>query len=230
MTKQRIFVLLSLLPAPAATVVAADQSDPGEQPLTLLNRPQQPGQQPAQPLPQPQQPAQQTALLRDIHGPLPLADASPYLVPTAIAVVLLLALAALFFFLKKRKKPAPPPIPPWEMALLELAEARQFINPGQSLLYMDRAGQILRRYIESRFAIRSTRQTTREFLAGLHGTGSDSPLAGYRAELTACLEQADMAKFAHLVPDREDMTQMEEAVIAFVGRTQPVPPPKGGGS
>lgn len=223
MTGPRMFVPLSLLTAPAMAAVARAASDSGDQPLTLLNRPQ-PAGQPSQP---PQQ-VQQKVELRDIHGPLPLTDTLPYLMPAAVALVLLLALAALIYFLKKRKKPAPPPIPPWEMALAELAEARQYQNPGQSLLYMERAGQILRRYIESRFAIRSTRQTTREFLAGLHDGGGDSPLAEYRTELGLCLEQADLAKFAHLAPDREHLTEMEAAVTAFIRSTRPAPATTGG--
>ncbi len=219
MTRPTIFVPLALLTAPVATAVATAASDPGDPLLTLLKPPQPSGQSPQ---------SQQNVELRDIHGPLPLADTPPYLVPAAIAFGVLRALAALWYFLKKRKKPAPPPIPPWEMALIELAEARQFQNPGQSLLYMERAGQILRRYIESRFAIRSTRQTTREFLAGLHNGGDDAPLAAYRTELGACLEQADLAKFAHLVPDREHLSEMETAVTAFIRGTQPAPSTTGG--
>ena len=86
---------------------------------------------------------------------------------------------------------------------------------------MEQASEILRRYIESRFAIRSTRQTTREFLAGLNDTGQHNPLAPYRPELRACLEQADMAKFAHLVPDSGIVAQMERAVTDFVNKTEP---------
>jgi hypothetical protein len=213
MTRPRIFMPLALFAAPVAAAIATAASDPGDPPLTLLNRPQQ---------------SQQNVELRDIHGPLPLTDTPPYLVPAAVAIVLLFALAALWYFLKKRKKPVPPPIPPWEKALAELAEARQFQNPGQSLLYMERAGQILRRYIESRFAIRSTRQTTREFLAGLHDGGGDSPLAAHRTELGVCLEQADLAKFAHLVPDGQHLTEMEAAVTAFIRGTHPAPPIAGG--
>lgn len=219
MTRPTIFVPPALLTAPVAAAVATAASDPGDPPLTLRKPPQPSGQPPQ---------SQQNVELHDIHGPLPLTDTPPYLVPAAITFVLLLALAALWYFLKKRKKPAPPPLPPWEMALIELAEARQFQNPGQSLLYMERAGQILRRYIESRFAIRSTRQTTREFLAGLHDGGGDSPLAAHRTELGVCLEQADLAKFAHLVPDREHLSAMEAAVTAFIRGTQPVLPATGG--
>jgi hypothetical protein len=221
MTGPRLFLTLALLAAPAAAV-AADAGDPGNPPLTLLKPPQPAGQ------PAPAAQTQHQVELRDIHGPLPLADTPPYAMAAAIAFVVLLILAALWYFLKKRKKPVPPPVPPWEMALLELAEARQFQNPGQSLLYMERAGQILRRYIESRFAIRSTRQTTREFLAGLHDGGGDSPLAAHRAELGVCLEQADLAKFAHLAPDRERLKAMEAAVTAFIRSTEPVPPIAGG--
>ncbi len=103
------------------------------------------------------------------------------------------------------------------------------MSAGHSLLYMDQASQILRRYIESLFAIRSTRKTTREFFASLNDS-DESPLLEYRRELKNCLEQADMAKFAHLVPDFQHMEQMEEAVRAFITRTRPAIEPPGGRS
>ncbi len=151
----------------------------------------------------------------------------PYLLIIGIVLLVLLAAAAIIWFFKKRTIPAPPPVPPWEKALLELAEARKWLSPERALVYMDRVSQILRSYIESRFAIQSTRQTTREFLQSLTAVGADSPLQTHKSELQACLEQADMAKFAHHVPEIENLKKMEEAITTFIKRTEPAESPKG---
>ena len=103
---------------------------------------------------------------------------------------------------------------------MDLEEAKVFQARGQGRLYMDRASQILRDYIEQRFAIKTTRKTTREFLYSLGGrTGSE--LNNYKAELQSCLEQADMAKFAHQVQDERNLLVMEQAVSTFVHSTRP---------
>lgn len=209
------FLLLSL-PLP---VLAGDQ---GDQPLTLM-----PPRQPADKTANQPQTLQQSDELHDIHGPLPIVGQPPYLAIAGIILAILLIHAALLFWLKRRSKPGPAAPHPWETALCELAAAKPLQSAGQGLLYMERAGQILRRYIESRFAIRSTRQTTREFLAGLSQAGNSS-LDDYRPELQVCLEQADMAKFAHRVPDLDNMAQMERAVMDFVKKTEPITAPSGG--
>ncbi len=211
MNRRILFLLPALGSIRAESVPAADQ---GEENL-VLQTPQNP------------QSVQQTGVLRDIHGPLPISEYPPYLLELAIALLVIGALLLLYFFLKRRKKSQPPPIAPWDKALLELDEARQLISEGRSLLYMERASQILRRYIESRFALHSTRQTTQEFLASLQNAG-DSPLTQYQAELRPCLEQADMAKFAHLIADQSHLQQMEQAVQTFIRSTRPQVPPQGG--
>jgi len=196
----------TLLLQATASLAATGQ---GEEKLTLQNSPQQS--------------VQQNNTLRDIHGPLPTSDYPPYLVEAAVVLLVIAILTCLYFFFKKRQKPLPPPIPPWDRALGQLAEARQLIIDGRSLLYMERAAQILRSYIESRFAIPSTRQTTAEFFAALKA--SETPdLMHYQVELRHCLEQADMAKFAHLISDRDHLEQMEGAVQAFINRTRPEMP------
>lgn len=203
------------------TIALAGERD--DQPLTLMS-PQQPADKTAQQ----QQTLQQNEDIHDIHGPIPIAGQPPYLAITISILLILAILAAIIFWLKKRRKPGPPTPFPWETALAELAAAKALQTGGQGLLYMERASQVLRRYIESRFAIRSTRQTTGEFLAGLGHAGNNSPLEEYRPELQVCLEQADMAKFAHQVPDLNNMARMEFAVTDFVKKTEPITTPAGG--
>lgn len=209
------FLLLFMLPI--CSFAAGNE----EAPLTLLNKvPQTPQTSQGQTIPT------QTEQLRDIYGPVLLTEQPPYLLIAGSIFSILLLAAAIFWFLRKREKPAPPPVPPWEKALLDLAEAKKLLTPERGLQYMDRASQILRRYIESRFAIQSTRQTTREFLRGLTGIGGNSPLQAHKKELQGCLEQADMAKFAHHIPEVRNLEMMEEAVTTFIKRTEPTEPQK----
>jgi hypothetical protein len=212
--KRPSMLLLQSLPPFAARVVLA--ADTGEDALRLQNSTQQ-------------QTTQQPESLHDIHGPMPTSEYPPYMMEAAIVLLALLLLALLFFFLKKQKKPLPPIVFPWDKALMELDEARKLMSVGQSLLYMDQAAQILRGYIELRFALRSTRRTTREFFSSLQESGPPS-LLEFRVQLQTCLEQADLAKFAHLVADQGHMQQMEEAVRAFITSTRPKIEPSGGRS
>jgi CYTH domain-containing protein len=92
---------------------------------------------------------------------------------------------------------------------------------------MDRVSLILRKYLESRFAIKSTRQTTREFLHNLNKSSADPEVQSYKGELQTCLEQCDMAKFAHQIPQQQNMEMMESAIISFVEKTRPIEQSKG---
>ncbi|MFW2368744.1 MAG: DUF4381 family protein [Desulforhopalus sp.] len=206
------------------TVVSAAPS--GEESLTLLNKQPQ-GNQPTQISPQVPGQVAQSEELHDIYGPVAINEPVPYLLIAGIIVLLLLLVFLFFRFFRKRTKKGPPPVPPWEKALRELAEARSLLNPEHGLAYMDRASTILRHYIESRFSIQSTRQTTREFLKSLRSVTPTSPLNTYKSELQDCLEQADLAKFAHRKPEQQNLETMEEAVTTFVRKTEPTATPEG---
>jgi hypothetical protein len=222
MRRSFIFIFLWLFILPLWSYAASNSNSA---PLTLLKDPQQSSQTaPNQDI------NSQNKELRDIHGPVPIKEQPPYLLIAGVILLLLLLLALLYWFFKKRVKPAPTPVSPWEKALLELADAKMMLSPERGLLYMDRVSQILRCYIESRFAIQSTRQTTGEFLQGLTRAGDSSPLQTYKTELKECLEQADMAKFAHHLPKLENLEQMEIAVTSFIKRTEPAEPVKRGRS
>jgi len=212
------FIFLWLFIFPLCSYAA---SSGNSAPLTLLKDPQQTSQAT-------QNQGINNQELHDIHGPVPIKEQPPYLLVGGVILLVLLLLALAYWYFKKKVKPAPPPIPPWDKALLELADAKMLLSPERGLLYMDRLSQILRSYIESRFAIQSTRQTTREFLQGLTGVDDSSPLQTFKTELQECLEQADMAKFAHHLPKLENLEQMELAVTSFIKRTEPAEPVKRG--
>jgi len=203
-----IFLLIFTFPSAAFADKATDA------PLTLLNQPTKSTAPQQQIVNQPQE-------LLDIYGPLELREQNKILLYIALIALLLLLAAAVFLLLKKRKQPVIPVIPPWEKALSELSEARELLSPDRALLYMNKVSLILRNYVESRFTIKSTRQTTREFLYSLGNSSADPVIRNCKNELQTCLEQCDMAKFAHQIPLQENMEIMEGAIIGFVEKTRP---------
>ena len=212
-------ILIFLLFSATNIIATTNQGTP----LTLLNPVQKTGSPGGQTKIQPD-----TLQLHDIYAPIAISDYPPYLLIGGAVLLALLLLALIYWVIKKRRKSGPPPISPWQKALTELAQARELFTAKQNLLYMGRISEILRHYIESRFAIRSTRQTTEEFLRGLQNAQGNELLQNSQDELQSCLEQCDLAKFAHRVPDKQIMTQMEEAVTAFVEKTTPITNQNGG--
>lgn len=157
--------------------------------------------------------------LHDIRGPVVLPEAPGWLFWLLIGLAVLVLVGLYLYLWKRRKKDRTPPRPD-EIALLELARLRPLMNPEQALIYAEQLSEILRRYVEARFLIRSTRLTTREFFLGL--TRSPHLIHGleiHHDHLQECLEQCDMAKFAHCVPDRQGMETMEQAVRGFIEAT-----------
>ncbi len=169
-----------------------------------------------------------TETLHDIRGPVELPDNAGALIWLLIGLAVLL-LAGLIFYLWKRRKKGLQKLPqPHEIALLELAGLRSMMNPAQALLYAAQLSELLRRYIEARFQIHSTRQTTREFFGSLvENSQVARNLKDHQAHLQACLEECDMAKFAHYSPDQQGMAAMEQAVQGFIEATGPALTDKG---
>ncbi len=167
--------------------------------------------------------------IRDIRDPVPLPDQRDLLLPLILGGAILLVAVLLFLFLK-RKKPLPPPPDPGAIALAGLEAARTYMVEGQPLRYAGRISEILRSYIEERFHVRSTRQTTGEFLRCLtqDKDQAETPLHAHTGSLKDCLERCDMAKFAHNSPGNSDMELMENSVRSFVATTTPTETIQGG--
>lgn len=218
---RRFILHIVLAAALMAHIVYGATTEEG--PLTLMKDPQMSGQNSgAQQVQQMGGMQQGQAMeLYDIYGVVPTRGSVPYLY-IILGVVLLLFAAALAYFIynKKGRTPSAPVIPPWDRALTDLEAAKTLQNSSQGRLYMDRVSQILRDYIEQRFAVKTTRKTTREFLYSLRSK-SGVELNNYREELKSCLEQADMAKFAHQIHDEQNLAAMEQAVTTFVHSTRP---------
>lgn len=159
-----------------------------------------------------------TSEIRDIYGPIVLPEPFNWL-PYLTALLAILFFCIFFiFYLKKRKPSVAASVPPHETALAELVHARRYIENNHSLQYAQRISEILRTYIERRFQIRVTRQTTVEFLMEAQ-RDQDGQLYGYRESLKKCLELCDLAKYARKAATRANMEDMEESVRFFIKDT-----------
>ncbi len=234
----QVLILLVVLLLPIHRTMAAENDSNREQePLTLLNKiphgstlnsplsPAAPGNSARSATPLQTGDVQQE--LRDIYGPVAIAEPLNYALIAGIGALLAAIAALVYLFLRKKKGETAPAVPPWEKALSDLSRARSLMTPERCLVYMDRASLILRSYIETRFGIKSTRQTTTEFLHGLE-VKNNADLKPFKKDLRLCLEQADMAKFAHHLSNVESMIHMEEGITGFVNNTKPAADERGG--
>jgi hypothetical protein len=157
--------------------------------------------------------------LREIHDPIPLTGWPAELL-IGIALFFLPALALLLLVWRRRRRPTPPPLPtPWEKALRELDEASCQRKPEQALTYMALVSQILRGYLEARFGITSTCQTTDELLLALKGKCAGT--IGLQTETEICLRLADLAKFAHLPPEADALVEVESRIRRLIENSRP---------
>jgi len=160
-------------------------------------------------------------VLRDIQPPMLLPEDPNYILIAAIGLGCCLLIALLLWFFKFRKKTVRLP-GVHEIALAELIQLRKLMNHEHAALYAAKLSDTLRSYIENRFQIPSSRQTSREFFHSLSNNSIDTAMlfAQHTESLKQCLEQCDMAKFAKSIPSGQNMEQMEAAVQQFVEATR----------
>ena len=160
-------------------------------------------------------------VLRDIQPPVLLPEAPDYMLIAAIVLGCCLFIAVLIWFFKFRKKKIVLP-GEHELALAKLVQLRQLMDQEHAALYAAKLSDILRNYIEKRFQMPSSRQTSREFFQSISGNSIDTAMlfAQHTESLKQCLNQCDMAKFAKSIPTTQDLEQMEDAVRRFVEATR----------
>ena len=169
--------------------------------------------------------------LHDIYGPQPPVEQPPYLLYGLFILVALLSAAALFQWLKKRKGAPAPPIPPGTIARSDLMLARELMAENSAREYLEKLSEILRRYLEARFSLASTRQTTGEFFRSLAGgLSEDHPLLPFQKELQHCLEICDLAKFAHCPATLPTLQEAEQTILTFINSCEPESTRKSGGA
>jgi hypothetical protein len=169
--------------------------------------------------------------LRDILPPEALPDAPssprwwlPLLVGgglTAVASSLLLA----SWQLRRRRALWALAVPAHELALHELRQIEALGLPaaGKTERYHTLLSDVIRRYLERRFALRAPRLTTTEFLEAMRQAPQLSP--EQQTLLRDFLGRCDLAKFAGVQPPPAECQAALAMARAFVEQTVPVPEP-----
>lgn len=142
--------------------------------------------------------------------------------------IALLALGLVLYFSTQKKHKIPPPPPAVEplhiraLAMLQALEAESLWQKGEIKEYYVRLTDILRSYIEARYAVPAMERTTDELTAAARRHGELSLQAD---RLYHVLATADMAKFARAQPVAAEHVAAMQAAKDLITAGIPVPQP-----
>jgi len=150
--------------------------------------------------------------IRDIRGAIYVLP--EWVLPALIGGAVLIALG--FYGLWRwRRNRAARALLPYEIALQRLEDIGALMQPARAREFSIAASDIVRLYIEQRFSVTATRQTTEEFLRDLLGS-SDAALAEHQGLLGEFLHQCDFVKFAAQSLTQRNMESLRQSARAFV--------------
>lgn len=150
--------------------------------------------------------------IRDIRGAIYVLP--EWVLPALIggAVLIVLGFYGLWRWRRNRAARA---LLPYEIALQRLEDIGALMQPARAREFSIAASDIVRLYIEQRFSVTATRQTTEEFLRDLLGS-SDAALAEHQGLLGEFLHQCDFVKFAAQSLTQRNMESLRQSARAFV--------------
>jgi hypothetical protein len=176
-------------------------------------------------------PVDTTLAIKDIKAPydenytwLDWLKDNPYIVYGTLAGLILLII--LIYFIRKHYKAKPvvvevaaPKIPAHVTALqkLEKLQNEKLWQEGKLKLYHITLSEIVRQYIEDRFAIQALEQTTDEILFGFRNTAIDEES---KTKLKQLLILSDLVKFAKEQPLPNENEQSLTNAFDFVNGTK----------
>ena len=110
-----------------------------------------------------------------------------------------------------------------EQTLERLEDTRPLMLPATAREFAIAASEVVRNYIEKRFAASATQRTTEEFLQTLLQSPNEE-LVRHRALLAEFLQQCDFVKFAGASLGVKDMELLYQSARGFVLQTgEPAP-------
>ena len=138
------------------------------------------------------------------------------------AVILLLAAAVVIWLLLRKKRTDVAETTPWELAIGALENLRHNVNAGDisPVQAFVRLTDIVRNYLECRFALPASRRTTPEFLAELSENSSALP-ESQKPFVSGFLHAADLIKFAGAAASPSDVVTAVEHAETLVKETIP---------
>lgn len=134
--------------------------------------------------------------ISSIEAVPPLPDYRPYYIGGGIAAIALLGLTLALWQLRRKGIEPTPVLTPAEWALAELKRIDALDLPGEHEVerFHVLVSDVLRHYLERRYGLPATEQTTAEFLDGLRRSALLTP--DQQDALRSFLAQCDLAKFA----------------------------------
>jgi hypothetical protein len=143
--------------------------------------------------------------------------------PWAGVAVAVAGLVAGGWGLRRRLAAPPPPLLPHEWAVRELdrIEAMQLAEAGEAERYHTLLSDVVRVYLERRFSLPASQQTTVEFLETMRRSPQLTP--AQQGLLRDFLQRCDMAKFARAAPPPEECRAVAGMARSFVQETTPRP-------
>lgn len=162
--------------------------------------------------------------IRDIKGPLNLPWEPGWLLWALLFVVIAAGAALLIYFLLRRRQkqivPEGKPLLPNEEALLELDRLRDEHLPeaGKIKEYFFRLSAIVRWYLERRFGVPASEQTTEEFLSNMYQ--KDFLSENQKKTMKAFMEQSDLVKYAKYQASLAECRKGDEVARQLVEETR----------
>ena len=170
----------------------------------------------------PEKPDLTISSIKDIAS-LPDYRFIPYLIITLIALVAII-IAIIFWYRRYHLAIIRERIfrPAHELAFARLRTLNNQDLPGNGKikLFYEQLSNILRFYIEHRFALRAPEQTTEEFMDDLRTTNKLN--SDNRQMLEEFLQQCDMVKFAKHIPPRPGIDRSYELAERFIDLTSDI--------
>ncbi len=163
--------------------------------------------------------------IRNIKNPVGIFDVakeSIWFLPTIILIFIIL-IASIIYFIKRRKNKEEVPVPKLPAHKIAYAALKELYNQklvdaGLIKEYYFEISNILRHYIENRFALRAPERTTEEFLHELNS--SSSLTEAHQDLLKKFLEECDMVKFANFAADEKDAKRVHDVTVEFIEETK----------
>lgn len=169
---------------------------------------------------------------KDIYEPLEMPYTWRDFLPYIIAVIVLLLLLSVGYYIWKkhrqkvqkddeRPKPKEPPHI-WARAQLRLLEEKRLLEKGEEKQYHSRVSDIIRLYLEYRFAYYAMESTTEQI--ELEVLRLDLTVAA-KETLIDVLKRADLVKFAKMwLPMDQHLKSVQQAYL-FIDLTKPTEQP-----
>jgi hypothetical protein len=154
--------------------------------------------------------------IRDIRGPK--AVSGSWLVPVVIAGAVVVIICAYAIWRRRHRGTRLRSLTLSEQTLGRLEDTRSLMRPATAREFGIAASEVIRNYIEKRFAAIATQRTTEEFLQTLLQS-SNEELVRHRTLLAEFLQQCDFVKFAGASLAVKDMESLYQSARGFVLQT-----------